>query len=221
MSNDENLNNSNASANGVLADSRLSGLNDSGTSGEIDARLAQLRSPGVHGWTYFIRADGAIKIGHASNFKKRIAGLQTSHQKPLEVLAVVPAYAADEYKTHQLFAHLRIRGEWFKDEPELNYFIERLKADAEHLPEQPLSTTRPRREPQPEPTPSLETQAAIRGLIAKRAKLGAETPEGRTYSNLAEQLENLADYVRPDWATHEMQTLPGLIKRQLERLTAA
>lgn len=57
-----------------------------------------------------------------------------------------------------------------------------------------------------------------RVLIAKRLAAGAETPYGYTCSNIIEQLDNLFQYQRPDWATHEFQTLPGLLNRQIKRL---
>lgn len=31
-------------------------------------------------------------------------------------------------------------------------------------------------------------------------------------------MTHLPGYVRPDWATHEFQTLPGLMRRQMRRL---
>lgn len=57
-----------------------------------------------------------------------------------------------------------------------------------------------------------------RALIAKREAAGADTPLGHTCSNIVEQLENLFGYVRPAWATHETQTLPYQINKQIERL---
>lgn len=77
--------------------------------------------------TYFVRAGDAIKIGSANDFKSRLRALQTAREAPLEVLAVVPSSAADEFQTHQRFAHLRLKGEWFKAAPELLSFIEGLK----------------------------------------------------------------------------------------------
>lgn len=168
----------------------------------------EVRSPGVHGWTYFIRVGDAIKIGFASNYKKRIASLQTSHEKPLEVLAVVPASTADEYKTHQLFARLRIRGEWFRADQELLYFIEGLKG-ASALPE-PVAGG-------PEPSPTMQAHDMIRRLHALRKAYGPKTPMGHTISNIPEQTDELQTYVRPEWATDERQTLPYMLHYQLQR----
>lgn len=57
-----------------------------------------------------------------------------------------------------------------------------------------------------------------RKLIARRSRVGANTPEGHTCSNLVEQLQALQTYVRPEWAKDERQTLPWLIKQQMKRL---
>jgi hypothetical protein len=58
-------------------------------------------------------------------------------------------------------------------------------------------------------------------LDAMRRKHSADSPIGSRCSNLIEQLGAVPTYVRPTWATHECQTLPGLMKRQLAKLTAA
>lgn len=195
-----------------LAGSCAIGVNSAGTRDENDTRLTQARSPGVHGWTYFIRIDDAIKIGFASNFKKRISSLQTSHQKPIEVLAVVPASLVDEFKTHQLFAHLRIRGEWFQNDQELIYFIEGAKAAAANLTSAPA--------PARESTKVDETRIMIGRLAEIRKAYGSDTPMGRACSNLAEQLPHMAEYVRPSWASHEIQTLPWMIQQQMKRIEA-
>lgn len=108
-------------------DSSKLGVNDAGTSVDIDTRLTQACSPDVLGFTYFIRAGDAIKIGSAINFKRRLGSLQTSHEKSLDVLAVFSASAVDEYSTHLRFVHLRIRGEWFRADKELLQFIDYAK----------------------------------------------------------------------------------------------
>lgn len=173
--------------------------------------------PGAVGWTYFVRVGDAIKIGSATNFKRRLHALQTAHEKPIEVLAVVPASIADEFAVHQLFAGIRTRGEWFRADEELLYFIEGIKAEATNPPD-------PRPEPAIEkaPAPNLATSASamIPQLFKIRGAYGADTPMGHACSNLAEILPLLVDYVRPEWATHESQTLPWLLNQQLRRIEA-
>lgn len=191
-------------------------MNEDRTCTGADTALTQLRSPGVHGWTYFIRrADGAIKIGFSIRPQRRIRGL-TREFGALETLAVVPACLVGEYETHQLFGHLRLKGEWFRGEQDLIYFIEQTKVEVAAQPE-----------PETMPPPAIAKQAsgalseheAIRRLINARAKVyGADSREGRACSNLAEMLKNMRTYVRPEWAVHECQTLPWMIKQQMNRL---
>lgn len=205
-----------------LADSCLIGVNDAGTSDENDTRLTQVSSPGVHGWTYFIRVDDAIKIGFASNFKKRISSLQTSHQNPLDVLAVVPAALVDEYKTHQLFSHLRIRGEWFRADHELLYFIDAAKAAGAAPPalEHPGALAALNAKATSQDCTNLFTNPTDirRTLMAKGKAEGWDTPRGHTYSNMIQILETLPAYERPAWAADIRQTLPGMMNKQIERL---
>lgn len=193
------------------------GMNKSPTGTSIDPELTQARSADVHGVTYFIRAGDAIKIGSAAHFKRRLHALQTAHEKPLEVLAVVPASLADEFRTHQLFAHLRIRGEWFRADQELLHFIEGVKAHTISLPEPEM---KPKMDKAIAPKPSTSYGDLIQGLHKLRAAHGADTPMGHACSNVAEIIPALADYVRPEWATHESQTLPWLLNQQLRRIEA-
>lgn len=65
---------------------------------------------------YMIRAgdDGPIKIGFtASNIKKRLSGLQTSHSQRLSIFRLFEGDKADEKRLHTMFADLRRAGEWF------------------------------------------------------------------------------------------------------------
>lgn len=73
--------------------------------------------------TYFIQADngGPIKIGRASNIRKRLASLQCSHSRMLVLLASMEG--DHEAEMHEKFAHLRIKGEWFRAEGELLDFL--------------------------------------------------------------------------------------------------
>lgn len=101
--------------------------NDARTCQPIGTMLTQARSPGVHGYTYFVRrADGLIKIGFSERPNRRVRGLAREHGE-LETLAIVPCSVAGEFETHQLFAVQRVEGEWFKSSPELLNFIEAVK----------------------------------------------------------------------------------------------
>lgn len=65
---------------------------------------------------------------------------------------------------------------------------------------------------------NFDIENTCRDLIARRVIAKADTPDGHTCSNLVELLPKLPGYVRPAWASHECQTVPGLIKRQMKRL---
>lgn len=161
---------------------------------------------GRDGWIYFILSDHAIKIGFSIEPKRRLESIQISNHHTLEVLAAVPTSLITEREAHKRFQHLRIRGEWFRAEKELLNFIDALKAGKNLIRE---------------PTPPRKAAQSVTGqLTALRAAHGANTPMGHACSNLLEQIPLMANYVRPGWATHEMQTLPWLIQKQMKRLSA-
>ncbi|MEZ2132531.1 MULTISPECIES: GIY-YIG nuclease family protein [unclassified Sinorhizobium] len=95
---------------------------------------------GVGSYVYFITDGEAIKIGKANNPKSRLSGLQTSHHKPLRILALIPGSEETERALHWKFERHRIRGEWFKDCKEIREFIKDRPAadndnsDAPHEP---------------------------------------------------------------------------------------
>jgi len=64
-------------------------------------------------YTYFIQEgeEGAIKIGTANNPDARLAQLQTSSSKSLNLLLATTLVT--EREMHAEFSKLRIRGEWF------------------------------------------------------------------------------------------------------------
>lgn len=74
---------------------------------------------------YFISAgpDGPIKIGYASNPKKRLASLQTAHHQELTLLRVIPGNTTAEGILHRRFKKDRLKGEWFKPSEDVLGFI--------------------------------------------------------------------------------------------------
>lgn len=200
-------------AEGDLASSREIALNDSGTCAESGAELTQPRSadvpkfadhsvePGTWGHTYFVQRRKRIKIGHSGAPHQRLDSLG----KPLKVLAIIPNTIISERDAHAKFAHLRVKGEWFRTAPELYAFIKEVRAKAIELQKS-------------RPTIDLSFEDTRRALIAKREAHGSTSEIGRTCSTLVEQLENMRTYVRPAWATYEMQTLPFRIGLQMKRL---
>jgi hypothetical protein len=72
---------------------------------------------------YFVEVQGNIKIGLAANWKRRINALQTASPFPVKRLLILSAYVGFERSLHDKFSAFRVRGEWFKDCPEIREFI--------------------------------------------------------------------------------------------------
>lgn len=76
---------------------------------------------------YFIQSpDGAIKIGTSIRLTERIKQIAVDANievKSLLVLAVMNGAYAEEQAIHAKFEEYRIRGEWFKPNPELTSFM--------------------------------------------------------------------------------------------------
>jgi len=72
--------------------------------------------------TYIIRAGASefVKIGRAFQPEARMASLQTAHYETLCLLRVIKGDAEKAF--HLRFASLRVRGEWFKFDPEMLTF---------------------------------------------------------------------------------------------------
>lgn len=74
---------------------------------------------------YFIQqgADGPIKIGVTVDVEKRRRVLQTGSAQTLVLLSTIKGTEKQEAELHRRFKHLRLRGEWFRPEPELLAYI--------------------------------------------------------------------------------------------------
>lgn len=71
---------------------------------------------------YFIEAVGAglVKIGFTErDAESRMRELQTASPHRLRLLTTMSGTASDEAELHAALAHLRVSGEWFRDEGEL------------------------------------------------------------------------------------------------------
>ena len=84
-------------------------------------------------FVYFIfNADSnALKIGKAKDVYKRMKSLQTGTPAYLKLIKVIDAKAGKETKEieqslHKQFEHLRLLGEWFKFNDELQEFVAKL-----------------------------------------------------------------------------------------------
>ncbi len=70
---------------------------------------------------YFLRndANGAIKIGMSRRPVTRIGSIKTASTDPITVLGVIEGDRQVEAALHREFAHLKLKGEWFRGAPEL------------------------------------------------------------------------------------------------------
>jgi hypothetical protein len=71
---------------------------------------------------YFVGAGEpveAIKIGVATDPRKRLSVIQADQHLPVRIMTTVWIYEFEEAQVHRQFAHLRIRGEWFRPAAEL------------------------------------------------------------------------------------------------------
>ena len=82
----------------------------------------------AQGFVYFIGGrSGPIKIGYSIDARKRLSKISVGSSQHLSLLAKVPGTMDDERRMHHRFAHIRVKGEWFRREPELIAEIERIK----------------------------------------------------------------------------------------------
>lgn len=72
---------------------------------------------------YFMSAAGLIKIGVTADVDVRWRSLNNSSPVPIDLLGFYPGTQSDERELHARFKHLRVRGEWFSDTPELRELI--------------------------------------------------------------------------------------------------
>lgn len=184
--------------------------NNVNTCAASDTPLTQPRSPTVRGYVYFIRGGDAIKIGYSVDPIMRLSQLQIGSSHTLELLGAIEGTEKTEGDLHEHFQDIQKLGEWFHADPDLLTFIAH-------------ATGKPIVQDDPEPTQprvelSAEAQATIGRLIGIRVAHGAESAIGYRCSNLAEQIVEMATYERPEWATDERQTLPWLMKRQMQGL---
>ena len=92
---------------------------------ELGAALARAESGCCAREVYFIRAgdDGPIKIGYATSPQTRLYDMQAGNHLQLHLLTTLPGGRELERALHEFFASLRVRGEWFRNEPPLSTFV--------------------------------------------------------------------------------------------------
>lgn len=77
-------------------------------------------------WTcvYFIQAEsGPIKIGTTNSLFQRLSAIQTGNHENLKIIGALTGDDQSEKEHHEKFAHLRIRGEWFRPGDDLLSYI--------------------------------------------------------------------------------------------------
>ena len=71
---------------------------------------------------YLIQAgngDGPVKIGHGRLPLRRLQNLQLGSPERLRLIGTIAGAATEESELHRRFAFDRIRGEWFRFNPEM------------------------------------------------------------------------------------------------------
>ena len=67
--------------------------------------------------------SGMVKFGRAKNPKNRLKELSTGSPHPLRLLAMANWNDDVERLIHAAFRHLRVNGEWFKEDDHVKMFI--------------------------------------------------------------------------------------------------
>lgn len=81
---------------------------------------------------YFIRSyNEFVKIGRSVDPEGRRNNLQTANPKKLHIVAVMDGESQTEAGLHEMFSHLRVRGEWFRYSQELKWFIRSIQMNPE------------------------------------------------------------------------------------------
>lgn len=83
---------------------------------------------------YFAKRHQFVKIGYAANLKKRLTDIGNGSgiipgmsAGPVRLLAAIPGGPVKERKLHRRFRHIRVGGEWFLLNDEMQVFIYRIR----------------------------------------------------------------------------------------------
>lgn len=79
--------------------------------------------PPRRGFVYFVSDGTFIKIGWASNWRRRMIGIQVTNPHPLKVLAVLKGSTLRERALHRKFAKHHTRGEWYRHHTEIVEYV--------------------------------------------------------------------------------------------------
>jgi hypothetical protein len=74
---------------------------------------------------FLMNSDGYVKIGRSSRFRSRYKQLCHEYNQRLKILGILEESKFSETHLHQVFATLRIAGEWFIPNRKLHNFIKK------------------------------------------------------------------------------------------------
>jgi hypothetical protein len=72
-----------------------------------------------------VAGGGPVKLGKAGDPISRLQNLQCASAVPLTLLMAVPEWVFSEREAHELWSHLRRKGEWFEPDPALLDWVHR------------------------------------------------------------------------------------------------
>jgi hypothetical protein len=86
---------------------------------------------------YFVRAEtlGLVKIGRATDIRKRLRSLQSGSPDKLSLVGVWPTSNPAHFEAvlHSMFAARRVRGEWFWPDDDMRRFMRDCLFDADEI----------------------------------------------------------------------------------------
>lgn len=85
---------------------------------------------------------GPVKIGVASDVRRRVTNLQSANHARLVLLAAFAGGREEECALHKRFATLRVRGEWFA--AEIQHLIDEIRLERLQIDVTKRKTTKPR-----------------------------------------------------------------------------
>jgi len=78
---------------------------------------------------FIVQSDEYVKIGYTSSrltIERRLADLQVGNPYELTVCAIEDGDISHELYLHRMFKHDRVRGEWFRLNPNIQKYIDQL-----------------------------------------------------------------------------------------------
>ena len=83
----------------------------------------------ITGFVYFLQSEtnNQIKIGYTRDIHQRIMQLQVNKKDKLRFLLMVPGNYGYEARLHQFFKRHNVDGEWYKPDPEIFNYMDKLR----------------------------------------------------------------------------------------------